>query len=1789
VGYDFSMGYHFTADVDGTINKLGGLFSGSKTVRLFRRGGPELAAATVTSNNDWSYVSITPVEILAGVEYTVAGYLDGSGGTLNTGINLPQTFGNITILGSTWASTSNDPYAIPDSSVDTSTMYGQFDIGFEAESGPANQPPSISSEVADQQSREGDGVNLQIIATDPDGDTLAYVADNLPPGLSIDNGGHIGGTVATGSAVGSPWQVTITVSDPFNQADQITFSWTVNQAISGQCVEIFTDDFETDKGWIRNQHDSDSASLGLWERANPEPTTYNGVVYQLDNTPSGSYSLVTDGRGGSGYTYDVDGGSTSITSPLISLPPGGTDYRLSFEYNFAYRSSSASNDKFSVYLERSNGDSLLFEELDDNSSSHPGNWQPLETDLSAFAGESFQIRFVADDDAASGKLVEAQVDDVSVCYVPGQSNSPPLITNPGDQVNVEGEAVNAFVVEVIDPDPGDVLTCNFSNLPSGLDETSECSVAGTISAAPGTYSVTVVANDGVENSSPVVFDWVIRPISPMSNPDTPPEPTPLSQVNMNISPASSRVGSTSGSFRVDESGNVNYRIPLVAAPGSGGLAPGLALEYNSQAGNGPVGVGWSLSGVSVIHRCAQTIEQDSLPVVSGIRLAQSDRFCLDGQRLMLIDGVYGSPGAEYRTEVESFTRVISFGSSGSGPAHFKVWRKDGTLMEFGNTEDSRIESRKPGDQSTVLLWAQNRLTDKAGNFIDFQYVERSNGPVDFFLEKVRYTGNHAVGTTPFAEFEMIYQQSENGGRADIPVSYVAGAAFQTTSLLERIDSRSKIRASDNEYTTLRSWFLAYGIDGHGRSVLDSVEECSDASRNYCFDRSRFEWLKNEFGMSTASKKAGVFPKQLRGLQAGDINGDGRPDLLLTEKARSKFSFGISFARPDGGFSRSGTKYDIPENEEGDGPVALHILDVNADGYQDVVFPRTIDDKVSWQVRLSNGGSLNEEIAVGEASELDPHLVRIMDFNGDGLSDLLASRKLADGTSDLVVLLNEYAAGQPVNLASPEPIIVDTEGIFPIQTPDGWLRDGDVSTFYFSPTGGVAEAKPFDYNGDGAVDLLIKVVRRYRTCANGQPCNPADTETYDPAGNTAGSRFVVGSNDNGASTGSPQDFEFSYARAGYYIVFVSDKNNTFNLQHVIGRAPGFDCDLAALCTQGEYADLPRMERVLLADINADGLADPVFQHGDDPGDVGDEEYDTWLYQLNTGEGLADTIQIAGIREDAGEEVRMIDLSGNGHPDLLYPNMMADSDSRWVVHINDLGKGFSAGFTTSMLVGNTSHGDSSLFADFTGDAITDHLFVDIKSDGSSVDANDTRLYRGFNLISGNENEAANLITRITDGLGNAVTVLYKPLTDSSVYSRMTDSANAAWGNGSVVYDLIAPIYVVSEATSSAPVFGNPGATSTVEYHYAGGKIQAGGRGFLGFGEVISYDQQTGIRSNTRYRQDFPFIGLPADTTVATSGSRFSIISDTSASTPPAWGGVNANNAPPSGVEGVLHSYGVNEWKILTANSGLVFPYLADSLERSYTLNGDFDRKVWVSNGVDSRSNHLASTRRTYASDDSSPNATRRVSNTYYPVDWNRWRLGDLKTTTVTHSRPGKPDITRNSGFEYDTVTGILNEETVEPGDSRFEITTSYQLDLWGNRTRTTITGVGAGTRVASAAFDDLGRFSIESRNALDQVIMKINEWDSYGNPLIIQDTNGVQTVNQADHMGRIFVSYTENGAWSKTLKYKGEGSQCPSATVFHTISTGGGMPTRHECFDGRPGRAGLGTLFFRPFQVLEFELI
>ena len=191
--------------------------------------------------------------------------------------------------------------------------------------------------------------------------------------------------------------------------------------------------------------------------------------------------------------------------------------------------------------------------------------------------------------------------------------------------------------------------------------------------------------------------------------------------------ATTAAGRTPGTFGVTSSGAATYRIPLWTPPGVGSVELDLALVYNSRSGNGVLGQGWSLSGLSAITRCNRTMVQDGAP--AAVTNTSADRYCLDGQQLKLVSGVYGGPDSVYATEIESFSRIVANGAAGNGPASFTVTSKNGLIYEYGSTVDSQVLG---GASGTIRTWAMSRVRDRAatanGNSIAIAYLnEAQNG------------------------------------------------------------------------------------------------------------------------------------------------------------------------------------------------------------------------------------------------------------------------------------------------------------------------------------------------------------------------------------------------------------------------------------------------------------------------------------------------------------------------------------------------------------------------------------------------------------------------------------------------------------------------------------------------------------------------------------------------------------------------------------------------------------------------------------------------------------------------------------------------------------------------------------------------------------------------------------------------------------------------------------------------------------------------------------------------------
>ncbi|MGH3861469.1 MAG: hypothetical protein ACRDSQ_18075, partial [Actinokineospora sp.] len=191
----------------------------------------------------------------------------------------------------------------------------------------------------------------------------------------------------------------------FNDRDDLVFA-----VSSPPVTTVFFDDFETSQGWTTNPSGTDTATTGFWERGDPEQTDSSGPK-QLGTTVSGVNDLVTARlAGASAGVNDIDGGTTSIRSPAITLPSTGT-LTLSFSYYLAHGTNSSTADFLRVSIVGATTQQV-FQELG-GTEDDDAVWATTSANISSFAGQSVRILIEAAD-ASTASLVEAAVDDVRI-------------------------------------------------------------------------------------------------------------------------------------------------------------------------------------------------------------------------------------------------------------------------------------------------------------------------------------------------------------------------------------------------------------------------------------------------------------------------------------------------------------------------------------------------------------------------------------------------------------------------------------------------------------------------------------------------------------------------------------------------------------------------------------------------------------------------------------------------------------------------------------------------------------------------------------------------------------------------------------------------------------------------------------------------------------------------------------------------------------------------------------------------------------------------------------------------------------------------------------------------------------------------------------------------------------------------------------------------------------------------------------------------------------------------------
>lgn len=328
------------------------------------------------------------------------------------------------------------------------------------------------------------------------------------------------------------------------------------------------------------------------------------------------------------------------------------------------------------------------------------------------------------------------------------------------------------------------------------------------------------------------------------------------------------VGALPGELNVGNMGAAVYSIPIILPQGIGNMTPEISVTYNNQAGNGILGWAWDLSGLSSIDRVGQTLyHDDNHTAVNFV----DDRFMMNGHRLMSCPDNQSGNTVIYKTEVDEMSKIMAYYDDYVGPARFVVRKKDGTIWEYGCTDDSRVEAQN--QNNVALKWLVNKIIDPDGNYIAFNYIENQNTG-ESYINRIDYTLNDNAGISAMYQVAFSYDDRE-----DCETGYVCGSLVQKKKLLKNVTVRNM-----NAGTVLYDYTFDYFAPGTYSSDMKffyhRLKSIGLKAGDMKINPTIINWNKtshyNDKFLSYSLNK-NMFNKVPF---VGDFNGDGFSDVIL---------------------------------------------------------------------------------------------------------------------------------------------------------------------------------------------------------------------------------------------------------------------------------------------------------------------------------------------------------------------------------------------------------------------------------------------------------------------------------------------------------------------------------------------------------------------------------------------------------------------------------------------------------------------------------------------------------------------------------------------------------------------------------------------------------------------------------------------------------------------------------------------------------------------------------------------
>jgi RHS repeat-associated protein len=853
-------------------------------------------------------------------------------------------------------------------------------------------------------------------------------------------------------------------------------------------------------------------------------------------------------------------------------------------------------------------------------------------------------------------------------------------------------------------------------------------------------------------------------------------------------------GATVGDVSVTPSGAATYNIPISIPPGTRGVVPQLSIGYNSQAGNGLLGMGWNLSGFSAISRSGKSIAYDN--DVSPVKLTNEDFFNLDGNRLVVTSGTNGAAASTYATKMETFSKVTAYGNIGGCPEYFIVDMKNGMIYEYGNTPDSKFKSN---DGTKVISWQLNKVRDQYGNYMSYLYETTTDR--ELILKEINYTGNGALAPYNKVRFDYATRVEQNA-------LYVAGEKISSKLLL------TQIVVTTEDSKPVRTYEFTYGLR-NDKSYLKRVREAGSDGKymnptifKYGIQSEPIVYVGPTNTVYNNQESYDFFNQFYADVFSGDYNSDGFSDFIVAIKQEYPND-------PDVYYNQIKVYYQKP----------------NADG------------KLSLWEGPTKQFDYNSGVRLRAQKQQKSSLFSNSYHQGSYFNTFQPIDVNADGRIDIPLIFTEKFSDNLVTLKKIEILTLSNDGL------------NFESTLLPIPNSGIitANSKAIfwgDFDGDSKTDYIIS----YRNPEYNQQISFPSKQIFNKA-ITFSNPYNLLKRFESSDNVEIIDFDGDGKNELLFLASYYQVSNTYNriLDIFTFRIDAQNIYLEKLY---EKTNIPQPIDMYSGDFNGDGKTDFLIHSfaNNNKDEFSYPENPNWRISYSDGVKLVpNSLRFefwgAGNYPDIKkDQVFIYDYDGDGLSDVMF--FKDTKDATGTIEIRLFTNNGNTFQLNSKITGiNYSEGllsDFFIHGDFNGDGQIDIVDIERKKDKPFGANFKTRYYNFFPKTQ------ERLLKGVMNGMKAESVIEYGLATYGKAEYTGIEFFKKT-GVSSYPINYIVPAMNLAKAIEIPN--GNNGSSSYItksrfEYLYENPKVHRGGFGYLGFSKVTTFDRTNKTESSTEF---------------------------------------------------------------------------------------------------------------------------------------------------------------------------------------------------------------------------------------------------------------------------------------------------------------------------------------------------